>query len=401
MDFIAEVSHFATPLKLILIEDDALDRRNIRLSLEKTLGAFTLEEFSSAASGLNALSENRYDCLILDFRLPDQDGLAVLNRLKESHITLPTVVITGYGDELLVVEILKSGALDYIPKDKLNEEMLARSIINTMRLHNLQELAIQSKKLIEQANTRATSKSYFLSQMSHEIRTPLSGIIGLINILADTPLNAVQKDLIKSTQEACDHLVQLLNSILDLSKIEACQFELNQRPLNLKEIISTVMKSFEGIALENHNELSFESDGHLPELLIGDAMRLRQIFLNLYSNANKFTRNGHIRTQVECLTTLEKDWLEIGISIQDTGVGIPADQVDEIFALYAQPVENQTGSGIGLYLCSEFVKKMGGRIWGTSQQGLGTTIHMSIPFLIYAPLKNQDSPGNQLEPVTV
>lgn len=252
--------------------------------------------------------------------------------------------------------------------------------------NNQQELFL-AKRETEQAKKLVQQKAEFLSQMSHEIRTPLAGIIGLVDMLIESSPTEKQSFLLNYAKSACDHLSDLLNSILDLSRIEAAKLELEEEEFNLKKEIKTVLDTLQGLAKGKNNQLILNYDEDIPTHLIGDCKHLRQVLLNICGNSLKFTDNGTIMTTI---TVGEKTahYCQIDFEIRDTGSGIPENKLEKLFDIYSHTSQDlekksyQPSSGLGLYLCAEFVKLMGGSIHLTSKEAEGTTVTFSLPFLI-------------------
>ncbi len=239
-------------------------------------------------------------------------------------------------------------------------------------------------------------KSEFLAAMSHEIRTPMSGIIGMANLLEKTTLDDEQKEYIHGLKQSSSSLHALIDDILDLSKIEANKFELHATEFNLFEVTHGVIQMFVPAANHKGIELTYYTEPGIPHSLFGDANRLRQILLNLISNAVKFTEHGNVHVNIQ-LTKLdaENKQASIQFDIQDTGPGMVQTQVDKIFEPFYQAdtarLTEQTGTGLGTTIAYNFVKLMGGEIGVESAPMQGSTFW----FRITCPYKNdaQEKPA--------
>lgn len=230
-------------------------------------------------------------------------------------------------------------------------------------------------------------KEQFLANMSHEIRTPMHAISGMLKILRRRKHPANQEPYLQAMQTSADNLVVLLNDVLDMSKIEAGQLEVEQLAMNPREVLNNVLQILKFKAEEKGLRLQQEVDTDLPELIIGDPTRLSQILTNLLSNAIKFTDNGYVKV------ALAASGENYEIRVQDTGIGIAADQLDNVFGEFVQATSNTTrlygGTGLGLSITKHLVELQSGRISVESEEGVGSTFLVRLPLQVATEAANQ------------
>ena len=492
-------------LRLLVIDDDEVDQMAIRRSVGKTNLNATIVTAFSAGEGIKLLAAEKFDCILVDFRLPDMDGLEVMERISHMGISTPVLIVTSHGDERIAAQAIRIGAADYLPKSLLSPEGISHSVRNAIRLKQaeIQKLqteerlrtsqsqleflvsntptafwntdssgnfmyanglgfeiigikpaAILGKSLYEvfkdfpriidrfnrtlkgevvqsvdetnghffkshyvpvfdedgtiagvtgfaiditeriknereliQAKDLAENsvrvKEQFLANISHEIRTPMNGIIGLANVLRKTRLDQEQQKYLSAIRKSADNLMQIINDLLDFSKISASQFTFEELEFDLPELVQDIVDLMDNKARERNNQLTTAISPGVPTIIAGDPLRLRQVILNLIGNAIKFTENGTVHLMVNLLED-RKEEVVLEFTVEDSGIGIPSEKLHTVFESFNQGSNDTTrkfgGTGLGLTISKNIVEMQGGTIAVRSQPNVGSSFTFTIPF---------------------
>ena len=276
----------------------------------------------------------------IPLKVIQQQGSGVYSEKKMIH--------TNRGTEITIF-------ITIVPITLENEDYYLNTFIDISEI----EKAIKAQEAANKA------KSEFLANMSHEIRTPMNGIIGITDLLAETVVTEEQKELIDLIQDSAEVLLRIINDILDFSKIEAGKMSIETMPFSFRQLLKSVQEHFNILSVEKNLELTVNNDDSIPDDLIGDPIRLQQVFSNLLSNAVKFTQEGKIIITTKVLSS-EKMQVLLEFSIADTGVGIPPEGIEKIFQSFTQ-LDSSTsrkygGTGLGLTISKQLVELMGGEI---------------------------------------
>jgi two-component system, sensor histidine kinase and response regulator len=391
---------------------------------------FEVESAFQGQEGLQqviaAQAENRpYAMAFLDIRMPPGwDGIETAARIWDVDPDLQIVICTAYSDYSWAEMRERLGRSDRLlilkkPFDNVEALQLAETLTEKWRLTqqarervaDLERLVMartadlqatntqlsvtndqlaaatqQAKGLAAAALVASETKSSFLTNMSHEIRTPMNGVIGMGELLLDTPLSESQRDYAETILYSARALLTLLNDILDFSKIEAGKLEIEHVEFDLRKTLGDVIRLVAIQARAKNLELTASVNPAVPELVMGDPTRVRQILLNLCGNAVKFTPRGKIGVNVKVLTS-GADSLIVLFDVQDTGIGIPADRLDALFRPFTQVDASTTrrfgGTGLGLSIVKQLVELMGGQVGVNSGAGVGSifwfTVRVGLP----------------------
>jgi signal transduction histidine kinase len=392
-------------LKILVVDDDEVDRMAVHRALLSAGVHMSLSEVETCSQAIQLIYTNSYDCVFLDYRLPDGDGLTLISQLRAANIKIPLVVLTGQSDQLIAVELMKAGANDYLSKSRVSAETLGQVLRNAIRVYRaemqaeeaMQRLRESNKILVEknkeleqqrqqiqqqniQLSQASQLKSKFLATISHELRTPMNAIIGFSQFLLRPKhgeLSTSQRDMVERILNNGKHLLRLLNEVLDFSKIESGQLELKPQIYDVLAVINSTIGEIKAQA--EIKKLSLSVINKLDDPIIySDPLRFKQILTNLLSNAVKFTKVGEIKVELE---PIGED--RIAISVHDTGIGIENEEINNIFEVFRQIDQainrEYSGTGLGLAIVKSLVNMMSGTVKVESQLGVGTTFRIEIP----------------------
>lgn len=303
--------------------------------------------------------EYYFPSLVTPFNTPQDRLIDLTTGLPFSCIAcalLFWVVITSYDKE----------------RTKTSKEIAERK--------RYEEELLSARKAADSANL---AKSQFLANMSHELRTPMNGVIGGAQLLGMTELDAEQKECLDCIRSSSETLLEIINDVLDLSKIEAGRIELECAMFSLRDCLNDAVGHHISNGHAKGLDLQTDIPALVPDVLLGDQLRLKQVMANLVSNAVKFTQHGGITVSVVLLENSGNTVL-LRLSVSDTGIGIKSVDIEKIFAPFTQADSSTSrkygGTGLGLSISRELVELMGGRIWVQSAEGVGSTFHVDIPF---------------------
>ncbi|MDR1481563.1 MAG: response regulator, partial [Synergistaceae bacterium] len=335
---------------------------------------------SKAYNGKEALDlierGEEFDLVLLDVMMPKMSGYEVCRHLRERYslFDLPIVMLTAKNRVQDIVLGFQSGANDYVQKPFDKEELFAR-VKTLLELKNAMTAAMAANK----------AKSFFLANMSHEIRTPLNAVIGLTSLLAHTHMDDKQRDYTEKMHRAAVALLSIINDILDFSKIDAGGMKLEHVSFDIRRTLEDMSMFFKERNTDSDISLVIDLDPAIPMEIVGDPLRLQQIFINLVDNAYKFTEKGSVTVRVAVAERVSNEVI-LNFAVEDTGIGMSAKQIENIFSAFNQADNSYTrkygGTGIGLAITRQMVELMGGKINVSSEVGKGTVFSFSCKFQI-------------------
>ena len=366
--------------------------RHYRQILESALDAFIGMDSTGLITDWNARAETTFGWLRSEAKGKGLSQMIIPDRYREAHERgLRHFLASGEGPVLnkrIEISALHKDGREFPVELTVSATgrggrhrfaAFLRDI--TERIRSEKEL-LAAKEAAEQSNR---AKSEFLANMSHEIRTPMNGILGMTELVLDTALTEEQREHLGLVRHSAESLLIIVNDVLDFSKIEAGKMELELIPFDLRESLGETMMALGFRAHQKRVELVYEVQPDVPEALLGDPGRIRQILINLVGNAIKFTEHGEILVSVDeqshgsATTTLH-------FAVKDTGVGIPVEKQEKIFEAFSQADGSMTrkygGTGLGLTICVKLAEMMGGRVWLESQPGQGSTFHFTAQLAV-------------------
>ena len=358
-------------LRLLVVDDDEVDRMALRRALKRSTLSFDLKEVDSAEVGANLLKSEGFDCAFLDYRLPGCDGLTLVNQLRELGVTTPLIALTGQGSEETAVNLMKAGVSDYLPKGRLSPETLTRAIHRAIRVYRAEcEVALADRRLresherLERQNQvleyMVKQRDDFATRLTHDLRTPLIAANRVLELCLQDAFGRITEeteDALTNIITSNTNLLKMVNALLEVYRHDAGQKLLSRCHVSLRSLCEEIVEELTPLASEKKLVISLETyfegngngngngngDGDGLEFAIeGDPIELRRLVTNLVGNAIKFTDTGSV------ILRLRSSGCEmLCLEVEDTGSGISPEELHQIFKRFRQGNHMRVGSGSG------------------------------------------------------
>ncbi len=393
-------------LHILIVDDDEVDRMAVRRALMQSGLSLVLTEATTYAQAITLLETNLFDCTFLDYGLPDQSGLDLVQTARRLNIKHPLVVLTGQGDEKIAVDLMKAGATDYLAKSQISAMTLAQILRNAIRIDRAERQILEYNQQLQQSNellmqqnrdlaeqrtqieTQALQQKDFIAHLTHDLRTPLVGANLMFDLFQKESfgtLSPEMHDALNAMDRSNQNLLDLVNTLLEVHCYESGTKALTLTTCIMWEIIQDVVAELQPLA--QHKSISLKALSSLahPESykILGDYQELRRMIANLVGNALKFTDVGSIELSLGFFpaavdeTVAVNGW--ISIEIQDTGMGISAEEQAVIFQRFRTGDHRRAGSGLGLHLVQRIVTTHAGTITVNSEIGKGSLFKLCLP----------------------
>jgi two-component system, sensor histidine kinase and response regulator len=382
--------------KVLIIDDDEIDRLAVIRAFKGADFRTELLEAIDCASGLILANSHQFDCIFIDYRLPDGNGIELLQKLREQGVRVPIVSLTGQNDDRVAVDLMKAGASDYLSKSQISPAQLRQVFQNVMRVYYA-EVAVELAN--HQREELLAQKEEFISRMTHDLQTPLVGANRMLDLLCDDVFGELPdkaKSSLKVIERSNQDLLQMVRNLVEAYTYDGDAKQFNFIPVDLIQIVEEVVSELTPIATTKNLELIANIVDSLPETLLqrqtlryrerdrhdanfqvaGDRLELKRLITNLVGNSLKFTDIGKISIEI---TPSTPDLPTVTISIADTGNGIPESDLASVFERFRRGNHKRSNSGLGLYLCKQIVEAHGGKISVRSQVGEGSTFSIEFP----------------------
>jgi signal transduction histidine kinase len=384
-----------TPIRLLIIDDDRVDRQiYLRFLRADEKNLYVITEAESAEDGCRLIRDEIYDCILLDYRLPEADGLAMYQMVSSTQrgpCIAPVIMMTGQGNESLAVAAMKCGIADYLPKEGLTPKAMQRAITHAVDRSRLRRSLGEKNRHLAEMNAELMARTSELERVyhsvSHELKTPLTAVREFVALVLDGvggPAPSMgQRTFLEHALDGCDQRNHHLNDLIDSSRLDTGKLRLKVQPTQASRVIEFALASIRAAARAKNLTLeSFVSD-ELP-LVLADPLRLSQILGNLLGNAVKFTEAGGLIVLSAGVAADRAD--EVEFKISDNGCGVAPEHISQIFDRLFQVSSAGdelmgSGLGLGLSIARHLVNLQGGELTVESTLGAGSVFRFRLPLV--------------------
>jgi two-component system, sensor histidine kinase and response regulator len=366
--------------KVLVIDDDEIDRMAVIRAFQGADFQAELTEAIDCASGIALTNSHQFDCIFVDYRLPDGNGIELLQKLRHQGIRVPIVSLTGQNDDRIAVELMKAGASDYLSKSQISPAQLRQVFQNVMRVYDAE---VAAELANHQREELLAQKEEFISRMTHDLQTPLVGANRMLDLLCDDVFGELPdkvKSSLKIIERSNQDLLQMVRNLVEAYTYDADAKQFNFSSIDLIQLVEKVVSELTPIAASKDLKLTAKIiDRDRPNTnfqVKGDRLELKRLITNLVGNSLKFTDVGQISIELRPSTP---DFPTVTIAVCDTGQGIPDLDLANLFERFRRGNHKRSNSGLGLYLCKQIAQAHGGKISAESKAGAGSTFLVELP----------------------
>jgi two-component system, sensor histidine kinase and response regulator len=368
---------FPKILSFLVVDDDVVDRMLIRRTLSMTLSQAQILEAETCQAALAHLQTKSFDCIFVDYHLPDGNGIDLVRKLRRLGLRIPLIALTGEGDAQIAVELMKAGASDYLSKTQIEPDLLYRVVQQCLRIYQAEQVIDRAKRQREEL---LAQREEFISRMTHDMQTPLVGANRMLELIQDETFGNIDQSakakidiIIRSNHD----LLKMVRDLVEVYTYDAGSKELNRFPVDIRSIVEEVFHELGHLAQDKQLELkSRVSHPHLNYEILADRLEIKRVLINLIGNSLKFTEIGGI-TLTLWGSSRERQYLEM--TVEDTGIGISEAEQMQLFERFHRGQHKRSNSGLGLYLSRQIIEGHQGSIQVASIVNQGTTFTIVLP----------------------
>lgn len=361
--------------KVLIVDDDPVDRMAVIRAFNGADFRTELLEASDCTSGLMMANSRQFDCIFVDYRLPDGNGIELLQKLRNQGIDVPIVILTGQNDDRVAVELMKAGASDYLSKSQISPAQLRQVFQNVMRVYAAERAVGLANRQREEL---LAQKEEFISRMTHDLQTPLVGANRMFDLLCDDVFGELPdrvKSSLKIVKQSNQDLLQMVKNLVEVYTYDAEAKQFAFVPVDLIQLVEEVVGELTPIAVTKGLELSSNIVSPMADCpdanfqITGDRLELKRLLTNLVGNSLKFTDIGQVSIELTPSTFSSP----LTIAVSDTGNGISEKDLANLFERFRRGNHKRSNSGLGLYLCRQIAEAHQGTISVKSRVGVGST----------------------------